>query len=482
MIDHGLKIVEAYFVETGTAPDMTSRNLMTAVTPEAVNLFGHHTHQGQYLHPDSLVGVAGNIIQLDPNSERLVNLPNGLRTKRFRIVFKVKNPSQPNGAVYFYTGYTDFAGWSSAHKQFAPEMRIYFNNCIQVWQTQRMTQNGYVPHIQVNESTHLIHPNNLGGGQGMFQTQFNGMSPVQQPSTLRPCDLAYAMSSNKMQQEMGLGGSQVLDMRAGIDLVKSSRDNAIPAKYLSKTAEAFSQGIVESSDRTGTTASTPYEIAGARSEEPTAYGDRFLHPLAADYGLQLNGFVTWADILHLHPELQADGVTFVNTLGDAAVRDIYRANAGDFDTMVNDRRPATLMFMQLMQSVPAMLLQNLITVARVSATNMTLDGSIQVFVTDPQSFADLPQGYLMEKVQIVQQRLQHLVFNDMAFSRQAPFDIQLTIEVFGESFGMISYNGEPHVPYTQTSYADAMFTSLVTPNVNVLASMANDINYLIMSV
>ena len=107
LVNNGLKVTKAWFIETGTAPDMVSRNFTTHVTPEAVHQFAERTRGGELITEDNLAGVAGTIIQPDANFERQVAIANGWSNPRYRFLLRVANPETPNGVVYYYSGYTD---------------------------------------------------------------------------------------------------------------------------------------------------------------------------------------------------------------------------------------------------------------------------------------------------------------------------------------------------------------------------------------
>lgn len=159
--------------------------------------------------------------------------------------------------------------------------------------------------------------------------------------------------------------------------------------------------------------------------------------------------------------------------------DVYISDRGNFDSMVGDRRPQTLLITQIMQSIPGVLLESLISFARIRVTNMTVDNSVMVSIVDPMSFADLPEGYLITQIPHLEQRLKHIIFNDIAFSNYVPFDLSLTVDIFGESFALLGYNGQPQVPYSIPTYCDSMLSPIVTTNGNVLGTMANDVRYLV---
>ncbi len=483
LVNSGLKVTKAWFIETGTSPDMVSRNFTTHVTPQAVHEFHERTKGGEFITEDNLAGVAGSIIQPDANFERQVGIANGWGNTRYRFLLRVANPDAPTGVVYYYSGYTDTPNWSIVSNDFAPDMRLFFNNVIAVNINMRPTPTGPQPMVSVQECTHMIHPATLGAmSPADFNTTFNpnnGFGIQNQPSTLRPTDLMTSISSSEKNGLAGMSNDMFLDMRTGVDLCKSSRRNALPSYYLHKTTESFVYGASKASEDTTANQSSLYDYAAGFSGEKSPFADRFFSILATDYGYHQNGFITWQDFNRSHPETQMDGVTFVFTRGEAQKRDVYISNRGDFDSMVGDIRPQTLLITQVMQSVPGVLLEALISFARIRVTNMTTDGSVMVSILNPMSFADLPEGYLISQIPFLEQRLKHIIFNDIAFSNYVPFDLTLTVDIFGESFALLGYNGQPQVPYSIPTYCDSMLSPIVTTNGNVLGTMANDVRYLV---
>ncbi len=482
------KILNAYFIATGTTPDMSARNLSTQMTKDAVTQFQYATDGGKFLTADNMAGVAGNILISDPTAERLVTLPNGMQTPRLRFVIRVGIPGQVNGVMYYYEGYTDYDGWNTNSKDFDPNMRLYINSVQQVSMAHRHTAQGVEPFVQVTECTHLIHPANLGTNPAMWQTTFDPlqMGVVNQPSALRPYDLMNTMATHQhgvMAGAVSPGMMPIVDSRPAIDILKIDRRNTVASNYLAKAVEGLCHGYGEAKDNEATSnPATAFETAAAHTAELNPFSDRFLNPMITELGLQQNGFVSWAQMSMLHPELHMDGVTTVNSRGAAQAQDQFVANAADFNTTVGDRRASTDFYNRVMASLPGLMLTSLLVFARIHVTNMTADGSIQVYISDPISFVDIPAGYLIGRIPFLQTKFRSLIFNDIGLPSHVPFDAHFTIDAFGESFGSISINCEQAVPYTATSYADSTSTQLVAAGGNVLPTMANDINFLVTSV
>lgn len=479
-----LRVLKATFFETGTTQDMVSHAMGTQIDPQTVNLFTERTRDGTIINPDTLAGVAGRIIRPDVNVERVVVLPNGSNSVRYRFLMVVGNPEVMNGSIYYYSGYTDIVGYSINSNTFDPHMRLYFNNVVQVNQTPKPGPNGIVPHVEVVECNHLIHPATLGANAQMFQTTFDpmgGFGVQNQPTSLRPTDVMLSLSSQTRSNLLGAQfGESFADTRVAVDLCKSSRGNNVPSNYLNKTIDGMLYGINAAANNPSSKPFTAYDSAYAYIEESNVFEDRFFHLLANDYGYHQNGFICWGDMCRAHAELTAQGVVFLISRPQIQKRDMFLSNAGDYDPMVGDRRPQTILVEQIMQSLPGVLITSLISFARIHVTNMNAGGRLMVTITDPISYANLGSSYIINKIPYLEQHLRHIVFMDIGFNQFVPFDAWFTIDTFGESFVRIAYNGEPnYTPYSFATYSDAMATSLVSTDGRTLPAIANDLNYLI---
>lgn len=485
LVNNGVRILQAWFVETGTSPDMVSHCLITHVSPNSIQQFAECVNSVGKFDANNLAGIAGGVVQLDSNQERRVTIPNGFGTKRYRFVFKVGNPNNPSsGSVFYYTGYTDFPGWSDGVSDFANEMTIFFNNCIQVTQYPRFTPAGMVVDTRVDEASHLVHPRSLGfsHAQQPAPNPYNPFQPPPRPSLLRPMDLLRDLDSNARASSSQMQfQTQFVDTRTDIDICKSRRTNMIPGNYLSDTANALIYGsnAVADSQQPNELYNGAYSAGVGKVAERGVYSDHFLGGLMNEYGYHAQGCISWGDLKRAHPELMTKGVTFVVNGREAKKRDIYQGNASEVSSIVGDRSPQTMLVLQLMQSIPALLLTSLISMATIRVTNMTLDGSIFLSLTNPMSFASLPQGHLINTIPFVEEKIKHIIFNDLVQNKHIAFDAIFTIDIFGESFVSMSYNGEPHRPYSIPTYCDGLTTSVVTANTQVLNTISHDLNYLV---
>lgn len=485
MQNQHLRILKATFFETGTTQDMVSHALGTQVDPNAFHQFGEKTRGGTMITQETLAGIAGQIIRPDVNNERTIYLPNGGQSVRYRFLMTVGNPDALNSSVYYYSGYTDIVGYSSGNGTFDPHMRMYFNNVIQVNQVMRPGPNGPVPVVNVVECNHLIHPATLGAASAQtFQTTFNpagGFGVQNQPTSLRPTDVMMQLSSQSKANMMGASlGENFVDARFAIDLCKSDRANTIPSYYLNKTVDGMMYGINAAANDPSSQQYTAYDKAFGFIEEKNVFTDRFFSLLANDFGYHQNGFISWSDMCRAHGELMVQGVVFLVNRPQLKKNDIFLADHREYDQLTGDRRPQTILVEQIMQSLPGSLISSLISFARIHVTNMGPGGQLLVTITDPISYANLGSNYLVSKIPFLEQQLQRLVFSDIGFNQYIPFDAWFTIDVFGESFVRIAFNGEHfYTPYAFATYSDASSSMLVTSNGASLPAIANDLNFLI---
>lgn len=479
-----LEIKEFILVQTGTADDMVGRNYTTHVTPQMMNQFQEQTSGGIAYTPEALSGFAGQMIVPDTqNGNRPLAMVNGWGTKRYRFVLKLghREGSMADSTVrYIYTGYTDYSGYNPATKNFDPNMQLYFNNAIAIAATNINTPNGLQPFVQVNEISHLLNPHTLGGGlTSTFDP--NTFQPIQQPSTLRPRDLFDHMATDAEARQRGVG---IIDMGTSVEMKKASRDNNIPSRYLSRAVSSVAQAVSMATPQMNE--QQLYATAGGYTSESAVHGDLFISSLM-DFGYALKGFVTYNELTRLHPYLQHvtrfyGANTTERVVNATDSNDKYMIRRGENEQWITEHgvnlSQEALIANAVMQSVPAALLRNLVVRCVLVATNMRVGGGIHVEIRTPFAITDVPQGYLMSRIPLIERELASIIFNDLPINRHAPFFIEIHMDIFGESFVRVGFNGNRPVPFTSTSYCDAMTSPMVSATNHPLEQMSHDIRFL----
>lgn len=474
MIDsNAMRIINIFIIPTGTTPDMVARNYTSTVGPNDINIIDRLTHGGTNNSAQAYSSIASNILSPDMQSSRAISIVNGFRTKRYRFLAIVgyhnENPVQ--NTRYYYSGYTDYCDRST--NDLPPDLKFFFNNVISV------TRNGYG--VRVNECNHVLHPAALGAPSAEhFSSTFNAMNGfevVNQPSYVRPVDLMCSLDTASGSLDTSyFGGATIFDTRTAVQAGLSDRLNNVPAYYLEKSMNGLITGKHEANDDNAFTTATQYNIASALVGESIFNQMHFLNRLSYDFDYVANGWVSWATLKQAYPELNVHGVAkLVERLPGAT--DIFVPEADHYDSMVGSMSKQMQVVTQLIQSIPALLLRDLIVECKMHVTNMTsFTGTPTVTITDPIAFADLPPGYLIDRIPKIAKRLETVVFNNLAGEIHAPFSCNLKINTMGETIVDIVYNGEAPFSTAIPSYCDAIHSLVVAPSHQTLTDIASDLD------
>lgn len=482
-----LRVTSMFLIETGTTNDMASRSLTSHLDNTALQQVGEQTRGGQMIQANNLAGIAGHIIMPGAQVDRLVGIANGWKNKRYRFVMHaVPDVGTLNSTTqYIYTGYTNTTGLVQVPTgfDFAPEMQLFINNriVISAIAPNSLNQNGF---FNVQNASHVIHPGTLGG---ISRPAFDpaNLAPLQVPSTMRPSDLMHALNA---QETSNLNARFVGDMRSAVTLGLSRRTNQLPANYLATSLDSLYRAI--HTEDPNTAAHGVYAAAAGNASEFGVYQDPLIGMISMNQtGYTELGYVTWAEIKSILPELTAHGIVKVINNNEVKKKDIYQSHHGDFQPWytqdmnsgnVNvDQSLEAVVSTYLLQTVPAIAIQHLMSRVTLRATNMTADGSIQVMVDPPVPlFGELPQGYIQQSVQNFVSNLEVAVLRDMPINKAIPFQLAMHLDAFGDSHIQISINGQPAVPYCSPTYADASFTPIVTTNHSNLNKVAHDVKHL----
>lgn len=482
-----LRVISMYVIETGTTNDMFSRSFTSHIDPIKMNKVAEATRGGDMIHSTNLTGVAGQIITPSAEIDRMVNIANGWQSKRYRFVM-LAVPSVgglESSIKYIYTGYTNCTGFvpTGTGYDFPSDMQLFINNRVVVSAVAPNSLNGN-GFYNVQNASHVIHPGAMGG---MNRPTFDptNLAPLHVPSTMRPSDLMHALGS---QETSGWNERFVGDMRSAVTLALSRRTNQLPSNYLASSIDALNRAV--RCEDPNTQQHGIYASAATHASEILVYDDPLIGMITMNQtGYTENGYVRWDEIKRVMPELTTQGVVTLIGQRDSKKVDVYQSNHGDFQawyqqnhsngSITVDQSLEAVMATYLMQTVPAIALQHLMSRVTLQATNMTPDGSVAVTVDPPVPlYGELPAGYIQSAVMNFIRNVEVNVFRDLPINSAMPFKIALHMDVFGDSHCQISINNQPPVPYCSPTYADASFTPVVTSNYQNVGNVACDVKFL----
>lgn len=453
-------IVRMLLVETGTYNDMARRPYHTALDQHLLAQVQDATMHGARINAESLAGVAGQVLRPTTNATGIVQITNGWEQPRYRFLMEVTSEGYQGGElVQYVAGYTDHIGISHGG-HLDPRMRFYINSVVSTRRMRMMTPGGAVSKQVANRADHIL---SNQAHQDVRITNYNLT-----PHLMRPEDVFNTMGT----QIMGDGLSTVYDTRSGFmdePIRKSNRSNASSSQYLSKIMTTH-QKVMRSADGAGDDLGVIMERASGLVREQTVSEDLFLAPLQRMTGFSEGQSVMYQELLQMAPHL--DQVTTVVVPNQQQMFNRpTRGSAEHWTGTTHETVVATI----LSHSVPAILMDLMITKIAFTATNRTLDGSVQVLLADVKSFMG-GEVDLSPYAMIFQQRFATEIFTDLSRNGQLDLEIQVSFDVLGDTIIDVSMQGQPAIRYTTPSFADALFTPIWGENADTLRKLTFDID------
>lgn len=457
-----LRIIALKFFETGSYNDMTIRPYKTNLDGVSIYAFQETTQGGSQLSPTAMAGVAGQIIR--PTSEAMgqAQITNGWDTRRFRFMMAVEKEGYAGTTeIQYLTGYTDEVGVSHGG-HLNPNMRLYFNNSIVTRRTLMQTAMGNQYVQGVREASQII----LGG----YQPQYNGfnMSMNNVQATMRPFDVFASLQSSQGDPS---GMTSMYDLRSSFaeGFKKSSYKNNAAPSYLSNVMTTLNDAFATAEGSEDLQGIYTKAVDSQRSE--MLANDPFLSTAARNTSLMEGGSITYQELCTLSPGL--DQIVDVHTYDT-----IHRSNAHQrghtehWHGSNNETVFATI----LSHSIPSVMMDLMITRCHITATNRTLDGSLDLRVSGTQTFVE---GLDMSPyLQSLLSRLRHEVFRDLTMNNSIDLYVDCDINLVAESKINISVSGGPMTPFCVPSFCDGAFSPVLTNSMDSLLYLSHDLEQL----
>jgi hypothetical protein len=343
-------------------------------------------------------------------------------------------------------------------------MSLFFNNVIK---TKIVTDNmgiGRIQNRRIMDSSQVLYDNPFQNKRGFHD---------QRAYSMRPEDVFSAM------QHQDLPG-QIVDTRLefnGQEPIKlSKRQNGCSTHYVSRVVDNLKKAITHANiHQTQDWAET---LSNARSNcrENKIRSDKFFASLLTVSDFKTGKSVTVNQLKAICPHLE-DLAKII--LPSKVEREIQASNFNS--NHWGGSNQDTIVASALSSSVPALMIDTLITKVHFIAHNETLDRSFIVDCIMP------PLGFsgninMIEMFQLFSSRLVTEVLNDLSRNGHFGLFVEGNFDVWGISRIKVGWNGEPAVPYVIPSHADTLFTPVTTSNLLHLNTIAQDAQNLCSSV
>lgn len=483
-------------VQTGTYQAQWLRPFKGNTSQAVVNQLREATHDGLNLGVGSVQEIAADVITPQAMVEGEVMIPEGFTSRRFRIMCRVfeEHPflrGSTTQRVFF--GYSDNCDVSLGSQLVDNKMRIYFNSETIIAEHIINTPNGPQTQAKIIGSNQIISPVNMVGGN-------NGMFAKPSSFLIRPEDNFNLMQTKavaKNLQETGLVDLQIdssYDHRTmvgeGGSFKYSMRKDTSPVRYLSSSLSAYQHARKEYNssmhdtddvlfNRGTDSTEVLFGEAAAMCRNSSITSNTFLGILRDHTGFMEQGYVTWGELKALFPELSNDMVARFAMDDGRGIRQVSHAgqsqnwNGADYTSI-----GASL----LAQTVPSIMMDTFFRQVSFAVTNGNGPNEY-IFDIHPGATASIIKGIDMRPYVIeLERRIKVDILHNITRGNQLPFRISMISDLAGESIIDISIGNEAIERFVAPTFADSLFSPVITRNHQLSGEIANDITWLVKQV
>lgn len=454
-----MKINKMLMLQVGTFNTPYQRPYSSHVDASTMIALQEATNGGTNLTPGALGRVGADVMRVSAVTSGAAEIANGFDTPRLCFMMEVEFPGTAGIVqIEYLMGFTNHIGvidrFGNGNVVFDPDMELYFNNVMRGTRAPVTNGFGRMTQSRMNGAFQLIHSEHKPSITNIHNT----------PHLMRPQDVFTSLSMDRVRKIVG--NEPIYDARPthGPERVAvSSRRNAIPGRYLSTVLEGWS-AQVETDDVEP--ASINSQIA-ALVAEPTISNIRSVQALSVVSELRTGGCVRWQELV----EVESTGTLEDRTVVVLAQSDRSRAKLsqrGDGEGW-NGNGQRTVIASQFVQAVPGLMMELMLTELDFSVTNMTLDGSCEVFFSNVQSFND---GDNRKQIEAFRFNLCNQLMPGLTRGNIIPLEIHASFNVVGQTFIEIKIDNEEFVPFVAPTFCDGLYSAVRAPDAQTLEKFA----------
>ena len=461
-----LNVVSLFIQQTGTYNDQFKRPYVSHLDNGSLsNILNRVAEVGGYGKINSSVfsGYTSGLISPSPITQGGIFIPQGWGETRARFILTVQATFSVGNPIYYYIqGFTDYFGLTKTNID--PNMIFYINSVTAVANTTVMTPMGMQEQKRIIGSDLIIVDNSYGNNNYVEMSNSQYM--------LRPSDIFAGLHSTDVYNAATHNPTDLyIDRRTQLSNVPtaSKRQNDIPTDYLASVANSY----LDSKETADFNIGQNEILSTARQnvmENPISQNP-FISALSSIYGvIGVNSF-RMQDLISIDPN--TDNVTTVNWIADKHLGELHYA--GQTEHLAGADRTTTVA-VGLGNSIPALMIEYLITNISFQATNNTVSGQPTVVIMNAQSItnADMTQYYRAFETRLINE-----IINDFTFNNSTSFTLMVDSNLFGDTSIQLSIDGGPLTPFVIPSFSESLFTSIITPNQESYYNIVNDMGTLL---
>lgn len=473
MFGNMVAVRKLVFYFSGRHHDHHLRSYGTVVNGDTITSLLEATAKGTNLSGGAFGQIAPNLMQPNAQSEGVALIDNGWGNGRlcFNAVIQVTSDFSSVTQNMLVSGYTDRPGVSvgqNGQPIIDRSMRLFFNSITELQTVNALsnTQQVYEQTLIANTSQ-LLRPTHGVPALGVASNEFS----------MRPADVMFVAGSAHMSQ---MGMTNVYDFRATLNdgMKLSARSNQRPAEYLSRTVKQYSAASLGNESTELDIASLTDQAAGTLHDGSVSQ-NKFFSRLANEGSLgnlATGCSVTYQELCDLDPN--TDNVAICPTPqammrvdgGYATIEGHQGLGGADITSVAANT---------VGQVLPALMAEFKCGRLAFRATNNVVLGGGNRFEITPlnvQGFADQMDmsGYIPPLLTYIENE----ILNVISHGNNISLNIAVDSELNGSTTVKISLGNGPLESFSNATYADQLFSPVMTTNYNRLTNMAVDIQNL----
>lgn len=455
-----MRITRVLLVETGTYGQQWGRPYQTQLNGGILTSLRERMDGAPDINASVFSGMGASFLTPQAAPERHIDIVSGWNERRIRMMLEVEVQSR-NGAYYeILLGYTDHTGISMSGS-IDPNMRFYVNSVMKMRKSFIATPLGNEQRLAV-----------AGAGHVLVNSNWDGVESPNQLSLMRPMDVYSTMGRLELPDLSSMN-------------VRDTRNMLMDSPKLSRRSNNASSNYAASIVAGYRNASTMQELGQSEQEvlhtavtytvEESATGDQVLSALAAFQHVPHTNSFQWRHLERLDPNVNRDEITRVVIRGQTQqsyMGEHYAGQTADWGEASIEAQIATMMS----QTVPSLMMEMGLTMLTFAATNR-IPGiqRHEVIITGSESFAG---GDHSQFLQMMKVRLEVDLLEEISQSNLYDYEIEMSVDVVGETHISISIQGQPTVVYCTPSFCDALLSPVVTASDGRAVELANDFQVL----
>lgn len=444
LISENFIIHQLLMVESGSYHEQPLRPYTANADGSRVAQIAEISNFGRNYMPTTIAGIASQILVPSTEVYGSAAIANGWSCPRFRFMMEVTcdGPFGDN-LRYILTGYTDHADVSHGGL-LDPNLAFYINNVVILATVHEQTPMGVIERTRLVNAMHLLADHN--------KTDMISM---------RPDDLFSAASSlsyvNRQDHRVGFTFGAKL----------SYRNNGAPSSYLSRALSA-QRDAMSMDDGTSDLSATMERAQGIVREQSFSQVVP-LHILRSKTSFKDYSSVTFAELDRLSPGL--DEVTHIQMARSSPVPVANQNNSEHFYGKTNETLAATV----IGQSVPALMMDCILTSVCFSVTNDAYGAQTSFFFGDVRAFSNVD---LTPFIEAFQHRFLTEIYPGLTRNNALIVSLEVDMDIRGDSFIKISVDNQGVYEFILPTFADALTPPVLANDVQILDSLASTITHL----